>query len=153
VETRHRLHIDPAYLGGGDPLAIAERAFKICRIREREFGKQYFARAVILDRDRLGVNPERDAQIHAILYAGKIKSIWQSPTHEGFLLHHIQGCQTLAPGSAVLAMHRLRQEWCDYEKGKPATYLQTRLDLESVQLACSVEQDLAEFLASIKYFE
>jgi hypothetical protein len=152
VDHKHRFHIDPVPLGGGDPLAIVERAFKLVRARERDFGKRYHARAVLLDRDKLGLAPNRDAKIQGLLYAGKMKAIWQSPSHEGLLLRHIQGCEHQQPATSALAAQRIRQKWPDYEKGKPASYLHARLDIQAVERACTVEQDLREFLNQINFF-
>jgi len=154
VDARGHLNIEPVVLqpGGGDPLAIVERAFYIIQRKERAYGERYFYRGVLLDRDTYGQNPGRDQQIQGLIIAAKLHLIWQHPTHEAFLLRHLPGCQKLRPRNTAEAIARLREHWSGYEKGAPMTYLRARLNLDNIRAACTVEPELESFLKAINYF-
>jgi hypothetical protein len=154
VHERGHLHIDTSLLqpGGGDPLALVERAYDEIRRRERQFGGRYVFRALLLDRDRWGVTPARDQRIQGIVTAAKLHLIWQRPTHEAFLLRHLPGCMNLQPQTPADALDQLLQRWPDYVKGAPTQYLRARLTIDHVGAVCGVEPDLGHFLAAIRYF-
>jgi hypothetical protein len=154
VASNGRLHIETVVLqpGGGDPLAIVERAVAIIKRKEREFGSAYAVRAILLDQDKFGSNAMRDQRIPALVNVGGIHLIWQRPTHEALLLRHIPGCQTHQPPSAADALARLRGHWPDYSKGMSAAYLAGKITLDHVRGACGVEVELNEFLTKIGYF-
>ena len=121
------LHIDNDVLqpGSGDPLALVQSAIR--RIKEREPKRGDFAfRAILLDRDRWGVAPERDAQIGQLSRQNRLHLIWQEPCHEA-----------------------LKAVWAEYEKPMPAAHLATRIDLQAVRRASLVETALAAFLDQI----
>ena len=82
VASNGRLHIETVVLqpGGGDPLAIIERAAAIIKRREREFGSRYTARAVLLDRDKLGINGDRDQKIPALVRQSGLHPVPKTPS-------------------------------------------------------------------------
>jgi hypothetical protein len=154
IEDQGRLHIDaiPLQPGGGDPLAIVERALLLIQRREREYGARYAHRAVLLDHDKIDNCPSRDQQIQAHIVAGKIQLIWQYPCHEALLLRHIPGCHALRPLLPADAFQKLLSYWPDYRKGVPTAYLQQRLSIDDLRRACTVESELSAFLNTIGYF-
>jgi hypothetical protein len=109
------LHFDNDVLrpGAGDPLALVQLATR--RIREKEAKRGSFAyRAILLDCDKVGVKPERDTQIEPIAKRNRLHLIWQEPCHEGFLLRHLEGCDTARPVTSELASQALNlktQTW------------------------------------------
>jgi hypothetical protein len=144
------LHIDNDVLrpGGGDPLALVELAVR--RIAEREKRRGAFEfRAILLDRDKLGQNPDRDNRIDPLAAATGLTLIWQKPCHEGFLLRHFAGHETARPATADIAMQELKRIWPDYYKAMPAIQLAVRIDIEDIRRASVVEPQFASFLHQI----
>jgi hypothetical protein len=136
--------------GGGDPLALVRLAIR--RIREKEAKRGIFAfRAILLDCDKMGAKRERDAQIGQLSSRNRLHLIWQEPCHEGFLLRHLDGHQTARPITSDLAEQTLKSVWAEYQKAMPAVRLATRIDLQAVRRACSVEAALAVFLNQIGF--
>lgn len=107
--------------------------------------------AVLMDADRLGQSPNRDAQIAAIAQAARIQIIWQRPCHEALLLRHLEGCQQLRPQTSAQALADLRQRWPEYVKGMPALRLADQIDHGAIERVLAVEAELAAFLAGIGY--
>jgi hypothetical protein len=144
------LHFDNDVLqpGGGDPLALVELAIR--RIKQREAKRTAFAfRAILLDRDKLGVKPERDAQIESLTKRNQLYLIWQEPCHEGFLLRHLEGQQTKRPVTSDLAEQALKAVWTEYQKAMPAMHLASKIDLQAILRASSVESIFKDFLVQI----
>jgi hypothetical protein len=134
--------------GGGDPLALIERAIR--RIKQREAKRTAFAlRAILLDQDKLGVKPERDALIEALARRNHLHLIWQEPCHEGLLLRHLDGQQKKRPVTSELAEQALKAVWNEYQKPMAAMHLAVRIDLQAVLRAASVESTFKTFLESI----
>lgn len=154
IEQKGRLHIDavPLQPGAGDPLATIERALRILKQRETNYGS-YLVRAVLLDYDQWGQDKSRDCRVLPLATQHKIQLIWQKPTHEALLLRHVKGCETYKPQTAKESLRRLRAKWSDYEKGVPADYLFGRLTVVDIQRACTVEPDLCDFLNGLRYFD
>jgi len=145
------LHLDLLRPGGGDPLALIELAQKRAAAGERKSESPYVRRAVLMDADRLGQSPPRDAQMLLIAQAAHIQIIWQRPCHEALLLRHLEGCQHLRPPTPMQALADLRQHWREYVKGMAAIQLSDRIDHAALRRALQVEPELADFLASIGY--
>src|SRR5271163_2170925 len=98
LETRRQdVHLDIALLkpGGGDPLALIELAVRRITEGERKRESPYVHRAVLLDADRRGQSPARDARIPALAATARLRIIWQEPCHEALLLRHLDGCWSL----------------------------------------------------------
>jgi hypothetical protein len=153
VEARHRqLFLDAVLLrpGGGDPLALVERAVREVQQRSDRRGG-YVARAVLLDSDRRGAAPERDAQALALAARHALRLIWQEPCHEAFLLRHLEGHARARPPDARRALADLARHWPEYRKGLPAAGLASRVDEAGVLRAARVEAELAAFLAEIAF--
>ena len=151
VHARH-VHIDSRLLrpGGGDPLALVERA-----IMELDQGvarrSVYVAKAVLLDADRRGQSPARDAQATTLAGQHGLSLIWQQPCHEAFLLRHLPGCDSLRPPTSDRAAQELQRRWPDYRKGLPAIGLARRIDAAGVWRAAAGETALLELLVAIRF--
>jgi hypothetical protein len=144
---RH-VYIDNDVLGGGDPLALVDLAVRRIAAREAKRG-DFVHRAVLLDRDRLGLSPDRDRQIAPLARRHGVQLIWQSPCHEGFLLRHFEGQEATQLATSDLAMQALTRVWPEYRKGTPANGLALRIDRGAILRAAAVEPDLRAFLALI----
>jgi hypothetical protein len=142
------IHLDTDPLRGGDPLAIVELAVRHINQRKKLRG-DFAYRAILLDRDKLGLTPERDRQIGLLSAENGLSVIWQTPCHEGFLLRHFEGQGAVRPATSDLALQCLRRVWPEYRKGMPASELTTRIDLAGIRRAASVEALFADFLDRI----
>lgn len=148
--ARVSVHLDAVLLrpGGGDPLAIVERAAAKVDERVGRHGA-YERRFVLIDRDRWGQTPNRDQQIAGLAVSASLELIWQRPCHEAVLLRHLDGCSQLRPRSTAIAQTGLSARWPSYQKGMPAIRLADRLDIAAVQRAAAVEPELAVLLHEI----
>jgi len=145
------VHLDPVVLqpGGGDPLAIVERA--VLRLSERRRKRQtgYAAQFVMLDRDKWGQARARDAQIAGVAARAGMTLIWQDPCHEAVLLRHLDACVALRPPTTPAAEAALRQRWADYSKPMDGARLSRRLDHAAVLRVIAVEPELEILIAAI----
>jgi hypothetical protein len=135
---------------GGDPLAIVERAVRYMAARYRK-RVRYAICALLLDGDRRGQAPDRDAQMEKLAADARLRLIWQNPCHEALLLRHFEGCQHLHPSTSERAMTELRRHWPKYSKGLPAKRLVEQIDESAVRRSLQVELELAGFLADIGF--
>ncbi len=131
--------------GGGDPLALVELAVKQIWSAERRRGA-FATKAVLLDRDKLGMAPQRDERLLRQANQNDLRLIWQEPTHEALLLRHLDGCHQLRPQTSLLALAELERHWVDYKKPMSALRLSARLGMAELRRACAVEDSLREFL-------
>jgi hypothetical protein len=58
--------------GGGDPLALVELPRKRIAEGERKSESPYVHRAVLIDADRLGQAPHRDAQVAPLIFGARV---------------------------------------------------------------------------------
>jgi hypothetical protein len=146
------VHIDVVRLnpGAGDPLALVERAFQEI-VRHERSRVPYALKALLLDHDKMGQAPERDAHVPIRAREGELFLIWQKPMHEGFLLRHLDGCEALRP-SKDRCLARLKREWPGYTKPMTAEKLSERIAVPEIKRACAVERELEEFLRTIGWF-
>ena len=79
-----------------------------------------------------------------------IRLIVQRPNHEGFLLRHLAGCERRQPPRGQ-SFDLLKQEWPTYRKGLNARELSRKLGLEEILRACTVEDQLRDFLARLGF--
>jgi hypothetical protein len=142
------LSLDCDVLGGGDPLFLVELAVR--RIHERVAKRGAFLhRAIILDADKLGNAPERDARIASLAQKHRIHLIWQHPCHEGFLLRHLPNQETMRPQTSELALESLMRIRPEYRKGMPAMELASWIHVQALRRVAAVEVDMRDFLAQI----
>lgn len=153
-EARGRdLHLDVTLLrpGGGDPLALVELACQKIRTNERKRNIRYSLRAVLVDSDKLGSDRQRDERLFQLAKTQKLLLIWQKPSHEAFLLRHLDRCQTLRPQTPDDALAELLRHWPNYTKGSSAAQLLRRIGAQEIAAAASVEPSLRDFLQRIGF--
>lgn len=151
VDARLAVHLDAVLLqpGGGDPLAIVERAAQRAEEREGRRGEPYARRFVLLDDDKLGKAPQRDQRIAGVAAAAGLHLVWQKPCHEAVLLRHLEGCSQFQPPTTTVAGQQLVQRWANYEKAMPSARLAERLDHAAIVRVSAVEAELAAFLQDL----
>lgn len=144
------VHLDSMVLqpGGGDPLAIVELAVKRLSQRRRK-QTVYAAHFVMLDRDKWGQAPARDARVAGVAARAGLSLIWQDPCHEAVLLRHLEACAAMRPQTTALAEAALRQRWPAYFKPMDGAALAQRLDHAAVMRAIAVEPELALIIDTI----
>jgi len=149
---RQDVHLDAVLLGsgGGDPLALVERAQRLIKDARRK-RETYEIHAILLDADKLGEVPNRDAPLYKIAESLNLRLIWQTPCHEALLLRHLAGCRSLQPATTKLAEMELKRHWPGYYKGMSAIRLAERIGTGEVQQARQVEEALAGFLYDIGF--
>jgi hypothetical protein len=150
-QIRKDVHLDVVLLGGGDHLALVERADLHIRLKHDQGYEPYVHRALLLDSDRLGQKKSRDNEAIQLALKSQIRLIWQGPCHEAFLLRHIDGCSALRPQSSQDAMRQLLQKWPNYKKGLSMLRLNERIDIDAVFRAVAVEPELANFLKELGF--
>jgi hypothetical protein len=130
--------------------ALVEKAYRLIVDNEAKHGS-YAIRAMLLDADRLGQNPDRDARIPRIAGRARLRLIWQRPCFEALLLRHLEGCRDRQPLNSYQAVEELERRWPGYEKGLPAMRLADRIGAREVRQAVEVEPELAGFLADLGF--
>lgn len=147
------VHIDTVLLqpGGGDPCALVERALALLTQRERRHRDPYAESFVLLDTDKLGQAPQRDARARQIAERAGLTLVWQDPCHEAILLRHLENCTNLQPATTPLALQQLTQRWPDYKKGMAAVRLAERIDLAGARRVAQNDAALAALLAAIGF--
>jgi hypothetical protein len=152
---RQDVHLDVVLLkpGGGDHLALAERAVRRLQDSKRKGEAAYEIRAILLDSDQRGAVRERDEKLYALVKLHDIRLIWQEPCHEAFLLRHLEGCGTRRPTTAAQALQDLCQQWPAYDKGLPAMRLAERIGEAELHRVRVIEKDLAAFLQMIGFYD
>lgn len=152
--VHNRVHLDPKLLrpGGGDPLALIEVADKIVRREERN-REPYENKFLFLDNDKLGISSDRDQKARQLATNIGANIIWQITAHEALLLRHLQGCTTRRPTTTAVAEQQLRQQWAEYQKPMSAIQLTSRLDIDALRRASTVEPELLSFLNEIQLFD
>jgi hypothetical protein len=142
------IHLDPVKLRGGDPLALIEDALSKLHERRRRHGN-YEKHAVLLDDDKLGLKPDRDAKIRSLVETEQVTLLWQRPCHEALLLRHLSGCGHRHPASSADALAELRRHWPSYVKGLSAMEISKQIGDEQIRKAMTVEPALNDFLGSL----
>lgn len=146
-------HIDTVILHGGSPRTIVDGA--IIKSKEREQRGSYNFKALLLDSDKLSESPKgaenEMRELESLASTQKIHLIWQSPCHEGFLLRHLPGCQTLNPPNSVAAGSELLKYWPEYRKPMPVNVLLDKISLEDLLRYAEKENSLNTLLKKIGF--
>jgi hypothetical protein len=144
------IHLDIQVFQGGDPLAIVTAAYRTAHQLAKNHGR-FRARAVLLDTDRRGQNPERDREMERLVQREALVLVWQDPCHEALLLRHLESCQSLRPANSAAARIALSRQWPEYRKATAARQLALRIGLPQIQAAAGVELDLRAFLSLLGF--
>lgn len=148
---RQDIHLDAHLLrpGGGDPLALVQKAAAIVQRRERSTVR-YAYKVLFLDSDKMGLVPARDAEAIALAAQLGATIIWQETAHEALLLRHLPGCATLRPPTSAAALQLLVRNWPNYEKPMSANALSRHIDRNALVRVSAVEHVLGEMLHRLR---
>lgn len=143
------LRADVLNPGAGDPEALVRKAIQ--RIHQHDYPK---GRIILLDRDDRGQQDPQKAEsirqrAQKLAQKEGIFLLWQIPNHEGFLLHHLPGCENENPSTAADAERRLRQKWPEYQKPMDRKSLAKRIGWDGVRRAAERHPCLRRLLAEI----
>lgn len=149
--VRQDIHLDAHLLrpGGGDPLALVQKAAAIVQRRERSTVR-YADKLLLLDSDKIGLVPERDAQARSLAAQLGATIIWQETAHEALLLRHLPGCAARRPPSSAAALQLLVRHWPDYQKPMSANALSRYIDGDALARVSAVEAVLGEVLRQLR---
>ena len=149
-ELRVPVYIDVKTLtpGAGNPLALVKRAVK--RIKQTELVRtSYSKRFILLDQDQAPARSQIAEDTEALARTNNIILIWQSPSHEAFLLRHLQGHTDKRPLNSNEAEKAIRKAWPEYDKPMTRKKLNMRIGINEVRQAMIVEPELEIFLRAI----
>ncbi|OFX07567.1 MAG: hypothetical protein A2516_04855 [Alphaproteobacteria bacterium RIFOXYD12_FULL_60_8] len=124
-------------LCGGDPLELVSSSLKKLKAIEQTRGR-YSHKALLLDTDLKGQNPERDQQAENTAREKGLHLIWQDPDHESFLRQHFP-----------VGKAKLEDVWPAYEKGLDALQYEKVLTRDHLNRARAIDPGLNDFLVAI----
>ncbi len=130
------VHVDAKVITrAGDPLSLIRRASVLAAQGERRSSSAYRKRFLMLDKDLMGQDSNRDNKVFKLATENNICLLWQDCCFEAFLLRHFNGHYNDVPATAALALDRLRAVWPEYRKGLSSRELHNHITLEHVQRA------------------
>ena len=137
------LHLEVRPATGGDSLAVVEEAKR--RLERHPARKDFKARLVLLDRDRLHQDIKAGRDPRALASKGNIKLVFQEPNLEGVLLRLHAGHEhrRVLPGDT---MRELRKVWPEYRKPPTAIQLNQRFSLSDLRRAGAHDRELQHLL-------
>ena len=134
--------------GAGSPSAKLIMAVK--KINEHEKKRSpYWKKVILLDSDRAENDINERSNANLLALENNILIIWQQPSHEAFLIRHLQGCAQLRPSTTGLADSRLLEKWPNYRKPMNRIQVAREINASRVQQAATVEPELRSFLTDI----
>ncbi len=142
------VHLNTKVLGGGDPLALIEKAIRLIA-SDVPRRAPYAVMGLLLDEDRLGQDADRDRRAIEKATASSLHLIWQRPCHEAILLRHLPGCEHLRPQTSELALLQLLRYWPQYSKGTSAVELSHHIGEQELRQVLPVEPELGTFLRAL----
>jgi hypothetical protein len=131
-------------------LAVVEESVIALKKRERLQGG-FAKKAVLLDKDKVGQTPNRDQKIPTIIQREGFVLIYQEWEHEALLLRHYAASKTRRPPRGQ-SLPLLLAHWPMYAKPADAMALRRELSSDHLEVAMSVEAQLAGFLSALGFF-
>ena len=145
-EAGLHVHLDVRPQDGGGSVAVIEQAGRwLKRNRSR---REYQARLVLLDRDRIEAEPREGMQAQAAATRYKLEIVFQDPNLEGLLVRLHAG-QEQRKIRASDSENELRKMWPEYQKPPTAEQLHQRFTLDDVRRAAVHDQHLQKLLEVI----
>lgn len=145
-EAGLHMYLDARPQGGGGSVAVIERAGR--RLERNGSGREYQARLVLLDRDRIEAEPQEGVLAQAAAAHYKLEIVFQDPNLEGLLVRLHTG-QEQRKIQAPDSESELRKLWPEYQKPPTAEQLRQRFTLDDVRRAAVHDQHLRTLLEVI----
>lgn len=137
------LHLEVRPATGGDSLAVVEEAKR--RLERHPARKDFKARLVLLDRDRLHQDIKAGRDPRALARKVDIVLVFQEPNLEGLFLRLHPG-QERRKVVAHNAVAELRKLWPDYRKPPTAYQLNQRFSVSDLRRAAQHDEELRKLL-------
>lgn len=145
-EAGLHVHLNIKPQDGGGSVAVVEQAGRwLKRNRSR---REYRARLVLLDRDRIEVEPQEGIRAQAVAARYELEIVFQDPNLEGLLVRLHKG-QEQRKIRAPDSESELRKVWPEYQKPPTAEQLRQRFTLDDVRRAAAHDQYLRTLLEVI----
>ena len=145
-EAGLHVHLDVKPQDGGGSVAVIEQAGRwLERNRSR---RDYRARLVLLDRDRIEAEPQEGVKAQAAATRYKLTIVFQTPNLEGLLVRLHKGHEQRKIRASDAASE-LRKIWPEYQKPSTAEQLRQRFTLDDVRRAAVHDQHLRKLLEVI----
>ncbi len=145
-EAGLHVHLDIKPQDGGGAVAVIEQARRwLERNRSR---RDYRARLVLLDHDRIEAEPQEGTKAQAAAARYKLTIIFQNPNLEGLLVRLHKG-QEQRKIRASDSASELRKIWPEYQKPSTAEQLRQRFTLDDVRRAAIHDKHLRKLLEVI----
>ena len=142
-EAGLHVHLNIKPQDGGGSVAVVEQAGRwLKRNRSR---REYRARLVLLDRDRIEVEPQEGIRAQAVAARYELEIVFQDPNLEGLLVRLHKG-QEQRKIRAPDSESELRKVWPEYQKPPTAEQLRQRFTLDDVRRAATHDQYLRKLL-------
>lgn len=145
-EADLHVHLDIKPQDGGGSVAVIEQAGRW--LKKNRSGREYQARLVLLDLDRIEAEPQEGIQARAVAARYKLKIVFQDPNLEGLLVRLHAG-QEQRKIRASDSESELRKLWPAYQKPPTAEQLRQRFTLADVRRAAVHDQHLRKLLEVI----
>ena len=149
-EQNLSIHLDAVLLspGAGSPSSKIVMATKKIAEHERK-RSQYWKKIILLDTDRLENDQNERDRTNSLALENNIFIVWQRPSHEAFLLRHLQGCAQLRPATIAQATSLLVDKWPNYRKPMNRMQVAKSINSVGVRQAAAVEPELRTILNEI----
>lgn len=140
------MHLDIRPQDGGGSVAVIEQAGRW--LKRNRFRREYQARLVLLDLDRIEAEPQEEIQARAAAARYKLGIVFQDPNLEELLvrLHAGQEQRRIAASDSE---SELRKLWPAYQKPPTAEQLRQRFTPADVRRAAGHDQNLRKLLEVI----
>ena len=145
-EAGLHVHLDIKPQDGGGSVAVIEQAGRwLKRNRSR---REYQARLVLLDYDRIEAEPQEGIRARAAAARYKLEIVFQDPNLEGLLVRMHAG-QEQRRIRASDSESELRKIWPEYQKPPTAEQLRQRFTLADVRRVAGHDRHLRQLLEVI----
>ena len=145
-EAGLHVHLEAKSQGGGGSVNVVTRTGRW--LQKNRARQDYRARLILLDRDRIEIDPREGKAVQAAAARFNLEIVFQDPNQEGLLLRLHEG-QKRRQVTAREAGRLLRKEWPDYRKPPTAEQLRERFTLADVRRAATHDQQLQRLLSII----
>ena len=140
------VHLDIRPQDGGGSVAVIEQAGRW--LKKNRSRRDYRARLVLLDRDRVTEDPQEGDKAEQAAKRYGFEIVFQAPNLEGLLVRLHEG-QEQRKIRAAYSRSELRKLWPEYQKPPTAEQLRQRFTLDDVRRVAAHDPHLRKLLEVI----